>query len=257
MLATERQRRVLEHLREHGNASVQELAALVDCSEPTLRRDLFALDTQGLIQRSRGGAAFPSSGHLSSPPPNATDDAWSNLARLGAALVKDGETIALGGGPLIAQLAAHLADRKNLSVVTNSLLVSDALAESDVDVIVAGGLLRGAAMNLVGSRAERIFSEFGARRAFVSGDGLTSKWGLSCADAASASVEQVMASSAQEVAVIIDGGAVGTDAMSLTVPRNRIDDVVTDGNASEAILDELRESGVRVHIVRPHTGGER
>jgi len=228
----------------------------VNCSEPTLRRDLFALDTQGLIQRSRGGAAFPA-GHLSSPPHNATDDAWSNLAGLGATLVKDGETIALGGGQLIAQLAAHLTDRKSLSVVTNSLLVSDALAESDVDVIVAGGLLRGAAMNLVGSRAERTFSEFGARRAFVSGDGLTSKWGLSRADAASASVEQVIASSAQEVTVIIDGGAIGTDAMSLTVPRDRIDDVVTDGNASETVLDELRDSGVRVHTVRTPTGGER
>lgn len=247
MFATERQRRILEHLRAHGRASVRDLATAVDCSEVTIRRDLLMLGQQGLVDRSRGGAAFPLADHTATLQPQEVHGQPSVLADLAAELVKDGETIALGAGTTIAKLAARLADKVDLTVVTNSLLVGDALAASNVHVVMTGGSLRGSTMSLVGGGAERIFSELGVRRAFLSGDGLTSTWGLSAADAESASVERAIAAASEEVVVLAEGGTVGVDAMTLTVPCARISDVVTDEQADPEVLEGLRANGVRVH----------
>lgn len=261
MFATERQRRILEHLRAHGSGSVKHLAALNGCSEPTIRRDLLQLDEQGLVERQRGGASFPRTTNAPSLPPRADavegddDDELSALGALAATLVNDGETIALGAGSAITSLAAALVDKASLTVVTNSLLVGDALATSNVSVVMTGGSLRGSTMSLVGSGAERTFAEMGVRRAFLSGDGLTSTWGLSGADSASVSVDRAIAEAAQEVVVLAQSAAVGVDAMSLTVASARIDDVVIHEPADPQVIAGLRATGVRVHTSPTRAAG--
>ncbi len=257
MFATERQRRILEHLRSQGFASVHDLAVLADCSEVTIRRDLLLLDEQGLVERRRGGAVFPSSEATPSTHAQANDDPPSALADLAAGLVSDGETIALGAGTMIALLAARLTGKTDLTVVTNSLLVGDALAASGVNVVMTGGSLRGSTMALVGSGAEHVFAKWKARRVFLSGDGLTGTWGLSSADAESAGVERAIAAPAEEVVVLAEGITLGVDAMSLTVPSERIGIVVTDDDADPEVLEGLRVAGVRVHTAPRRMAGVR
>lgn len=257
MFATERQRRILEHLRAHGSASVHELAEVVDCSDVTIRRDLLQLGERGLVDRRRGGATFPHVEPTSLVRPQGDDGQPSALADLAADLVNDGETIVLGSGTTIATFAARLVGKVDLTVVTNSLLVGDALAGSSVHVVMTGGSLRGSTMSLVGSGAERIFAELKVRRAFLSGDGLTSTWGLSAADAELAGVERAIAAASEEVVVIAESAAVGIDAMSLTVPCERIGDVVTDDQADPEVLDGLRANGVRVHTAPALRAGVR
>ncbi len=248
MFAGERHRRILEHLRAHESASVHDLAAVVDCSEVTIRRDLLQLDEQGLVDRSRGGASFPHAELLPAVHPEDFDSQPSALADLAATLVHDGETIVLGAGMTIAEFAARLTDKVDLTVVTNSLLVGDVFATSNVHVVMTGGSLRGSTMSLVGSGAEQIFAELAVRRAFLSGDGLTNTWGLSAADAESAGVERAIVAASVEVVVLVEGSTVGADAMSLTVPTSRMSEVVTDDQADPAVLAGLRSNGVRVHI---------
>lgn len=240
-------------MRAHGSGSVHDLAALVDCSEVTIRRDLLLLDEQGLVNRSRGGASFPSADHIPTKRTHDADVHPSALADLAATLVKDGETIALGAGLTIAKLAARLTGKVDLTVVTNSLLVGDAFAASSVHVVMTGGSLRGSTMSLVGSGAERVYADLAVRRAFLSGDGLTSTWGLSAADAETAGVDRAIAAASAEVVVLAESATVGIDAMSLTVPCTRISDVVTDDAADPHVLEGLRAAGVRVHTAAGRT----
>src|SRR6266536_6120164 len=51
-----RHRRIVAHLETAGYASNRELLALLGCSPSTLRRDLEALELEGLLRRKRGGA---------------------------------------------------------------------------------------------------------------------------------------------------------------------------------------------------------
>ncbi|MBN9328564.1 MAG: DeoR/GlpR transcriptional regulator, partial [Cellulomonas sp.] len=134
MFATERRRRILEHVRRHGTADLRELAQAVDASEVTIRRDLRALEQQGLIARHRGGAAALQDPGVGSPSTEGTDPAARPeqvaIARLAATLVHDGDAVAIGAGTTAQQLAAKLVDASELTVVTNSLLVGEVLGQA-------------------------------------------------------------------------------------------------------------------------------
>ena len=260
VFATERRRRILEHVRRSGTADLRELAVAVEASEVTVRRDLRALEEQGLIARHRGGAAAlpdhpPEPSH---PEPDTDPGARPEqmaIAALTATFVHDGEAVAIGAGVTAQRLAALLVDRSDLTVVTNSLLVGEVLGRArGVSVVMTGGSLRGATYGLVGSGAEQTFADLRGRRAFLSGDGLTAGWGLSTSDLAEAGVDRAIADAALEVLVLADHTKLGTDAPFQSVPAARIAHLVTDELADPAALAALGAAGIRVHVA-PVTDG--
>ena len=254
MFATERRRRILEHVRRHGTADLRDLAEVADASEVTVRRDLRVLEEQGLIARHRGGAAALQEPRTASTEPEYTAEPPARpeqvaIARLAATLVQRGDAIAIGAGTTAQQLAATLVDATDLTVVTNSLLVGEVLGRArDVSVVMTGGSLRGSTYGLVGSGAEQSFADLRVRRAFVSGDGLTAGWGLSTSDLAEAGVDRAIAEAAHEVLVLADHTKLGTDAPFQSVPIERIAHLVTDDGADPAALAALQAAGVQVHV---------
>ena len=58
MYDLERQKEILSILGKNGSVSVSRLASLLFVSQPTVRRDLSALEAQGLISRTHGGAVL-------------------------------------------------------------------------------------------------------------------------------------------------------------------------------------------------------
>ena len=260
MFATERRRRILEHVRRSGTVDLRELAVVVEASEVTVRRDLRALEEQGLVVRHRGGAAAlaerpPEPSRPEPDPDPAARPEQVAIAALAATFVRDGEAVAIAAGACARRLAAHLVDRSDLTVVTNSLLVGEVLGRArGVSVVMTGGSLRGSTYGLVGSGAEQAFADLRVRRAFLSGDGLTAGWGLSTSDLAEAGVDRAIADAAQEVLVLVDHSSVGTDAPFQSVPTARIAHLVTDGLADPATLAALGGTGVLVHVA-PVTDG--
>lgn len=256
MFATERRRRILEHVRRHGTADLRELAEAVGASEVTVRRDLRALEEQGLIARHRGGAAAlqePAGAPLGTGPDDdpAARPEQVAIARLAATLVHSGEAVAIGAGTTAQQLATMLVDATDLTVVTNSLLVGEVLGRArGVSVVMTGGSLRGSTYGLVGGGAEQSFADLRVRRAFLSGDGLTAGWGLSTSDLAEAGVDRAIAEAAQEVLVLADHTKLGTDAPFQSVPVDRVAHLVTDEGADADTLAALRAAGVEVHVAR-------
>ncbi|MGV8977112.1 MAG: DeoR/GlpR family DNA-binding transcription regulator [Cellulomonas sp.] len=252
MFATERRQRILDHLRENGAATVRDLARIVIASEGTVRRDLRELEDQGLLERRRGGAA-PAGSRLDGQARAAKNPVASleklAIAELAATLVQDGDAVVLGAGTTTQQLADRLVGVRDLTVVTNSLLVGEALARSPQAVVVmTGGSLRGSTYGLVGSAAEQSFVGLRVRRAFLSGDGLTATHGLSASDLSAAGVDRAIAQAAQEVLVLADHTKLGVDAMFQTVPPERVAHLVTDELADPEILARLRDLGVTVHV---------
>ncbi|MGV8972398.1 MAG: DeoR/GlpR family DNA-binding transcription regulator [Rhodoglobus sp.] len=256
MFATDRRRRILEHVSAHGSASIHELAQFVEASEVTVRRDLRVLESQGLLDRRRGGAAVagaqqPGNGAAALGTTSALEK--QAIAALASTLVLEGDAVALGAGTTTAQLADRLVGVKDLTVVTNSLLVGESLGRSaEAVVVMTGGSLRGSTYGLVGSGAEQSFADLRVRRAFLSGDGLTSTWGLSTANLSEAGVDRAISDAAAEVLVLADHTKLGVDAMFQTVPPARIAHLITDDLADPEILAAFRRSGVQVHVASVH-----
>ncbi|HEX6343437.1 DeoR/GlpR family DNA-binding transcription regulator [Umezawaea sp.] len=255
MFAAERRQVILELVRTNGAVSLRELARIVGASEVTVRRDLRFLDTEGLLVRGRGGAVAtdgPAYEPSHSEKAGVAGAAKAAIADLAADLVSPGDAIVVGAGTTTQALARRLARVPRLTVVTNSLLVAQALARSTgVEVILPGGVLRGAIFALVGSTAEQGISGLRVQRAFLSGNGLSASHGLSTPNTAVAGVDRAMAAIADDVAVLADHTKIGVDTMVQTVAPDRIAHVVTDTGAPAAELDRLRAAGVAVHVAEP------
>jgi DeoR/GlpR family transcriptional regulator of sugar metabolism len=253
MFAAERRRAILEHVRVNGAASLRELATAVDSSEVTVRRDIRLLEEQGLLDRRRGGVLWPGSmSHEQSYVQKARVAAAEKeaIAALAATLVEEGDAVVLGAGTTTYELARVLSRMSDVTVVTNSVLVAQALAGSSVEVVMTGGSLRGITLALTGSVAEDVLSRIRVRRAFLSGNGLTAQRGLSTPVMASAGVDHAITRCAQDVVVLADHTKIGVDTMFQTVPVGSIRHLVTDEGADPEVLAELAHQGVQVHVAQ-------
>ncbi|MET7439209.1 DeoR/GlpR family DNA-binding transcription regulator [Streptomyces sp. NPDC004082] len=257
MFAAERRQLILEMVRANGAVSLRELARVVQTSEVTVRRDVRALEAEGLLDRRHGGAVlpggftresgFPQKSHLATAEKTA-------IADLAAGLVEEGEAIVVGAGTTTQELARRLARVPGLTVVTNSLLVAQALAHANrVEVVMTGGTLRGSNYALVGSGAEQSLQGLRVSRAFLSGSGLTAERGLSTSNMLSASVDRALVQAAGEVVVLADHTKLGTDTMFQTVPTDLITRLVTDeppahDDRAGTELQALADQGVQIAV---------
>lgn len=257
MFAAQRRNGILELVRTNGAVSLRELAQIFGTSEVTIRRDLRFLESQGLLDRRHGGAV--ASGALAHEPTyfEKTRTASAQkvaIADLASTLVDEGDAVVIGAGTTTQALAGRLARYRDLTVVTNSLLVAEALARArGVDVAMTGGTLRGSIFALVGGVTEQTLAGIRTRRAFLSGNGLTAERGLSTPNMMVASVDRAIASSAEEVVVLADHTKVGIDTMIQTIAPGQITHLVTDDAAPEDVLDRLRDLGVTVHVAAVET----
>ncbi|WP_329589782.1 DeoR/GlpR family DNA-binding transcription regulator [Streptomyces sp. NBC_01362] len=263
MFAAERRQLILEMVRANGAVSLRELARVVQTSEVTVRRDVRALEAEGLLDRRHGGAVLPGGFTRDSGIPQKSHLATAEktaIADLAAGLVEEGEAIVVGAGTTTQELARRLARVPGLTVVTNSLLVAQALAHANrVEVVMTGGTLRGSNYALVGSGAEQSLQGLRVSRAFLSGSGLTAERGLSTSNMLSASVDRALVQAAAEVVVLADHTKLGSDTMFQTVPTDLITRLVTDeppGHDDRAAteLQALADQGVQIAVAGSGSG---
>lgn len=179
MLSEERHEAVVALVRRQGSATVTRLAAELEVSEATIRRDLELLAAAGAVRRVRGGACDVRGSIRPEADPRPFADvagtasaAKRRVAVRAAACIQDGDVIALDIGTTVAALCP-LLEHRSLTVVTASLAVVNALADApDVDVVVLGGLLRPNYRSLVGTLTESALRQVRVDRAFLGTSGI-------------------------------------------------------------------------------------
>ncbi len=272
MFPAARRQKIVELVQQHGAVSLRQLAEAAGASEVTVRRDLQQLNDEGLVRRSRGGAIAVAgarergSGAAGTPPrgdehPTEVDEpSYADKSRVARAekeaiaeraaeLIRPGDAVVIGAGTTTEALARRLAQHTALTVVTNSIVVAQALAASaGIEVTLTGGSLQGSTFALIGPAAEASLSHLHAPRLFISGNGLTASRGLSTPRPEVASMDRALVAAAREVVVLADHTKVGHDELVLTVPAESIRYLVTDPAADSEVLTALRARGVEVLV---------
>jgi DeoR/GlpR family transcriptional regulator of sugar metabolism len=251
VFAAERRQAIVELVRASGAMSLRDLAEAVHSSEVTVRRDIRDLEAQGLLDRRRGGAVWPGGiSHEQSYRQKREVASHEKLAiaALAVSLVEEGDAVMVGAGTTTQELARLLVRFADLTVVTNSILVAQVLADAQPEVVLTGGSLRKPTYALVGSGAEQALAGIRVRRAFLSGNGLTVERGLSTPNMYAASVDKAIVAAAQELVVLADHTKLNQDTMFQTAPVSAISHLVTDERADGRTLDALRAAGVSVHV---------
>jgi DeoR/GlpR family transcriptional regulator of sugar metabolism len=233
-------------------ASVQAMAGELGVSEATLRRDLRNLETQGLLQRTRGGAVVREG--IAHEPTYVEKRSESlrekqAIARAAFDLVATGDSILIGPGTTTLELAHQLRSLSDLTVVTNSLLVIEALIDvPGIDVIVTGGALRHSTRALVGPGVIESLHRLRVSQVFISGNGLNAARGLTTPDMHVAATDRGLVAAGEQVVVLADHTKIGRETMCQTIELPDIDILVTDGGATQESLDDLRVHGMEIVV---------
>jgi DeoR/GlpR family transcriptional regulator of sugar metabolism len=252
VLIVERRQRILDVTRARGTVSAQDLAADVGISEVTIRRDIKAMADAGQLRRTRGGAMIaPALAHEPSSDEKAMEATAekASIAVLAAGFVHDGQSLILGPGTSTLALARLLVHRRNLTVVTTSLLVPPVLARTEsVEVVLTGGTIRPSIDAVVGPAAERSLRTLRADIAFLSGTGFSAARGLTTPNLLVAATDQALVEAARRVVVLADHTKIGREAMFQTVTADRVHVLITDERADPAELERLQRLGLEIHV---------
>jgi len=168
-LAARRQNEIVARLRSADAVSVGEMAAAFGVSHETIRRDLKALAAEGQLDLVHGGAVRRG-GRTIEPEPDENNAARAAIARTAAALVDDGATVLLDGGPITAAIAHELFGRSGLIVCTNSPGHALILCRNN-QVFLLGGEIDATRTATFGADAITALDKFRVDIAFVGADG--------------------------------------------------------------------------------------
>jgi DeoR family transcriptional regulator of aga operon len=251
----ERKQHVLRLLESRDYVQVAELSETFAVSEVTVRSDLTALAQQGLVARIRGGVRALQQGQSEV----AFDlrlrlevERKRAIARAAAAMVDEGEAVALDASTTAYYLALELRSKRELVVVTNGLLVATALADAPgITVLVTGGILRLSAMSLVGDLGADVLRTTRINKGFLGARGLSLSRGLMDLNPDEVRIKQEMADACEQVYGIFDGTKWHRSALLAFVQVEDVAGIVTDSSAPTAEVEEWRAAGVEVITVEP------
>jgi DeoR/GlpR family transcriptional regulator of sugar metabolism len=248
-LAPERQVRLLDLLRHGAGTRVAELCRALDVSAATVRRDLAELQKAGRIRRVHGGA-LSAEGRLDEPlfddKTAIASEEKRRIAAAAAELVEAGDTVYLDGGSTVLELARRLAERTDVTVVTNSLRAAVELSGHGPPLVLIGGELRRRSQTVVGPLTRHLLDGVRIRKAFMGTMGVTVEDGLTTSDASEAFTKGLVTSRAEQVILLADRGKIGRRALAKAGDLADLDVLITERGADRRFVRGLRERGVRV-----------
>jgi DeoR/GlpR family transcriptional regulator of sugar metabolism len=172
------------------------------------------------------------------------------IASKAADLVNPGEVVLIDGGPIARYLAEELKHKKDITVITNSVVVFDTLNRTPgFTLISTGGVVRFSSQLLVGPTAEGALKEIRADKLFLMVSGITLDFGLSHHNISEVSIKQAMISSAREVIVLTDSTSFGAEAFIQVAPLSVVNTLITDDALPPSIRLDISKAGIQIVLV--------
>jgi DeoR/GlpR family transcriptional regulator of sugar metabolism len=246
----ERQNQILQFILRSQRISITGVCENFSVSEATARRDLETLASEGKIQRVHGGAIA-----LTEAPPESPilqrdreqADEKTRIGQVAAALVRDGETVFLGSGTTVLEVARALRTRPALTVITNSLPVVNVFAGlKNINVICLGGMLRDSELSFIGHITEQALAEVHADKVFIGTRAISLEHGLTHEYLHETMTDRAILKAGQEIIVVADHTKFGRAATVLLAPLESIHTIVTDKGTPQDFLEAVQQRGLRV-----------
>ncbi|HEX3053325.1 MAG TPA: DeoR/GlpR family DNA-binding transcription regulator [Aggregatilineaceae bacterium] len=251
----ERRRAILDLLEQRGRITVKELSDEMQVSEVTIRQDLRALQGQGLLERTYGGAVL-SGGNI-----GLKELAFnirqmkmrvqkSAIAAQAASLIHDGSSIALDSSTTVYALMPYLKKFDNLTIVTNGLMAVQSFLDNDdrqARVLLTGGRLRRDSISVVGMPES--LPNVNLNLCFFSARGIAENVGASEIDPDEVAIKQAMIARCGHAVLLVDGSKWGKVAPFTVSPTSKLQHIITSNDAPAHQVERFRELGIQVDVV--------
>lgn len=233
----ERKNYILNKLKNAPKVRVTEISKKFSVSTETVRRDLDVLESEGLVKRVYGGAV-KTDFHNPEPPlwnrKRVKEKEKHEIAKKASELIEDGSTILLDVGTTVLELARQIKNKKDITILTNSLLAANTLLEGlendyfSGDVILLGGQLNSKQYSVSGKVAEVVLDQFNVDQAFISVGGISLKNGLSDYDFDESMISRQMIRVSKETIVLADASKLETDTFCKFGSLGDVDTIVSE-----------------------------
>jgi DeoR/GlpR family transcriptional regulator of sugar metabolism len=254
MIPAARRSKILDIVKQRGSISIPELEGLLSVSAATIRRDLDVLSDQHHLRRTHGGAFVEERFSTTSEPEHAIQSLQmqnekQRIGNLAIQLVENGQSLLLDSSSTVLELARRLSIYRDLTIVTNDVLIAGELADSPAvaALIVTGGTIRKHHYTLGGTTTADMLHDLHVDTTFLGVHALDEE-GASETDLEVARIKGLMALAARRVVVLADHTKLGRRAFASIVPLENIHDLVTDREANAKALTGLQERGLTIHL---------
>ena len=249
----ERRKYILDSLNRHGFVRVADMAAEMNVTKATVRKDMEFLESRNLLYRTHGSAIlispYISDRHVNEKEKKNVAEKRAIGAKA-ASLVAQDDSIIIASGTTMAFLAREIKPVGHLTVITAAVPVTSILSQdTNVDVIQLGGITRSSSVSVVGPFAEQMLGNFNCSKLFVGVDGIDLEFGLTTTNMLEAALNRVMMNAAQKVIVLADSSKFGRRGFSKICDLEAVDRIITDNGIQPLYLDRLRERGIEVIVV--------
>ena len=242
----QRRHTILALLAEQGEVSVDALAQHFATSEVTIRKDLAALEKNGLLLRRYGGAV-PVPQELISEPTQPISPYKQAIARAGVARIREHARIIIDSGTTTAAMIPQLGYKPGLVVMTNSLNVANALRELEHEpvLLMTGGTWDPHSESFQGQVAEQVLRSYDFDQLFIGADGIDLERGTTTFNEL-LGLSRVMAEVAREVIVMVESDKIGRRIPNLELPWSSLHTLITDERLDAQAAEQIRERGIQL-----------
>lgn len=240
----QRRHNILCLLNELGEVSVDELAKRFETSEVTVRKDLAALESNGLLLRRYGGAiTLPQ--ELISEHGQPISPYKLAIGKAGVARIREHARIIIDSGSTTAAMIPQLGKQPGLVVMTNSLHVASALSELEHEpvLLMTGGTWDPHSESFQGQVAEQVLRSYDFDQLFIGADGIDLNRGTTTFNEL-LGLSRVMAEVAREVIVMVESDKVGRKIPNLELPWGSIHTLITDDRLPNEAREQIEARGV-------------
>jgi DeoR/GlpR family transcriptional regulator of sugar metabolism len=248
MLAIERKNEILSKLRAEQRVLVSELAVHYQVTEETIRRDLDKLEKEGYATKTYGGAIWGNSTKtdLSYTIRNKTNvEAKNTIAGLVSDMVEDGDHLMLDDSSTSLYVAKRLKEKKDLTVITNSVeLVVELSGMESWTIMLTGGRLKRESLALVGSQTQEMLHSYHVDKVILSCKGIDREAGITDSSEFHSQTKQAMLHAAKKRILILDGTKFDKISFVEISPLSSVDTVVTNTQPSQDWLDYFESAGI-------------
>ncbi len=250
MLAIERRNEILSKLQEERKVVVSDLSQQYNVTEETIRRDLEKLENEGLAKKTYGGAVLNESFNTDLPytvRKKANVESKQRIAEAIAAMIEDGDHLILDASSTALFIAKRMKDKKNITVITNSVEILLELSDRNGwKILSTGGRLKEGGLALVGYQAERMVSTFHVDYAIFSCKGIDLERGLTDANESDAQIKKMIVKAANKIILAVDHSKFNKISFTQVCELSEIDMVVTDEEPDESWKQAFLSAGIEL-----------
>jgi DeoR family galactitol utilization operon repressor len=236
-----RERKILDFLLEKGTISVADLSRNLEVSEVTIRSDLNTLEKRGLLSRVHGGAVPVIHPHILERQ-NLFVEEKQNIARSAVSLIQNGDTIMIEAGTTPALICRYLGGKRDVHVITNSVLAFNAARNHPgLRITLCGGEFRSSTESFVGPVAVETIGRFNVALAFIGTDGFSARQGVTTNLLEGSEVSKMMKERARRLVLLADSSKYNRAGTVTIMGLSGIDALITDSRIPREAAEEMKE----------------